>query len=84
MTRKLMPEIVKEVARRHHLRPEDITGKSRARVDVLARHEFMFLAMDGTRSYFQVAAFLKCDRTTVYNGRNRHAERMANALGVAA
>jgi chromosomal replication initiation ATPase DnaA len=78
VTRKLMPQLLQEVARRHHVRPEDITGKSRAVVDVRARWEFMFLAMDGTRSSNQVAAFLGCDHTTVLHGVKRHLERIGD------
>lgn len=78
---KTWKEIVRDVARRHRVRFEEILGPSRAQPIAGIRQEAMWeLHQQDRWSLPQIGRFLgNRDHTTVLHGVRRHAERLAEA-----
>lgn len=81
MSRRIV-QIIAEVAARHDLRPEEITGPERWKRNCRARYEAMWLARqavgrDGKPLYSlpQIGRFFNRDHTTVLNALRRHEEQ---------
>lgn len=78
-------DIIAEVADKHGLTPDDITGRSRVHKIIHARHEVMWTARqvklaDGRPRYSfpMIGRLMKRDHSTIVNGVTRHAQRLAN------
>lgn len=78
-------DILAQVAQKHRLKVEDLTGPSRLRKIILARQEAMWELRQRTRlSSPQIAAKLgRKDHTTALHGVRRHEARIADTRRVA-
>jgi len=73
--------IIKDVADRHGLSVDDLTGHSRKARLVIARHEAQYLCVEAGYSRNSVAyLFNDRDHTTVCHAIKRHEERMKTGL----
>lgn len=64
--------VIRTVAARYRLRPEEVTSKRRVARQVRPRHVAMYLARElTTASYPEIARHFRCDHTTVLSAVKR-------------
>jgi chromosomal replication initiation ATPase DnaA len=73
--------LARQVAERHGLSVEELTGPCRRKHLVRARHELFFLAFD-RHNLSKLSAVLMKDRQTIRHGIKRHKARILNAQSV--
>lgn len=72
--------IIREVAAKHGLTADDLTGEQRTQHVVVARHEAMWKCAQNKRwSLTRIGNAFAKDHTTVLNGIRRHEQRMQEA-----
>lgn len=68
--------VVDEVAAKHELRPSDITGKSRTRPVIIARHEACYrMVVQCKMALAEAGKRITVDHTTVLHGVRQHIKR---------
>jgi hypothetical protein len=66
--------VLRMVAAKHNLDPNDIMGENRNRKLIAARHEFWYIAhFELGYSYCHIGRFAKKDHSTILHGAKKHA-----------
>ena len=66
--------VLRQVAQKHNLDPNDIMGENRNRKLIAARHEFWYIAhFQLGYSYCHIGRFAKKDHSTILHGAKKHA-----------